>query len=100
MTAIIAVAAAKSGRPIFANRRRLGVAVIVLAPAIMFFSHCALADEGGVSFWIPDYNDPVPDARTAEEREIVAMLERIKGRKLTEQEINLSLDQARALGEL
>ena len=53
MTAIIALAAAKSGRPISAHRRRLGVAAIVLAPAIMFFSHCALADESGVSFWIP-----------------------------------------------
>ena len=53
MTARIALAAAKSGRPISAHRRRLGVAAIVLAPAIMFFSNCALADEGGVSFWIP-----------------------------------------------
>ena len=35
-----------------------------------------------------------------EEQEIIAMLERTKGRKLTEQEINLSLEQARALGEL
>ena len=40
-------------RPISAHRRRLGVAAIVLAPAIMLFSDCALADEGGVSFWIP-----------------------------------------------
>ena len=45
-------------------------------------------------------NDPVPDARTAEEREIIKMLERGKGREMTEQEINLSLEQARALGEL
>jgi hypothetical protein len=49
----IAPATAKSGRPISVHRRRLGVAAIVLAPAIMFFSQCALADEGGVSFWIP-----------------------------------------------
>ena len=55
MTARIALAAAKSGRPISAHRRRLGVAAIVLAPAIMFFSHCALADEGGVSFWVPGF---------------------------------------------
>src|SRR5258705_3320677 len=53
MTARITLAAAKSGRPISAPRRRLGVAAIVLAPAIMFFSDCALADESGVSFWIP-----------------------------------------------
>src|SRR6202171_4283255 len=53
MTARIALTAAKSGRPISAHRRRLGVAAIVLAPAIIFFSQCALADEGGVSFWIP-----------------------------------------------
>src|SRR5260370_42520435 len=55
MIARIALAAAKSGRPISAHRRRLGVAAIVLAPAIMFFSHCALADEGGVSFWVPGF---------------------------------------------
>ena len=55
MTASIALTAAKSGRPISAHRRRLGVAAIVLAPAIMFFSQCALADEGGVSFWVPGF---------------------------------------------
>src|SRR6202040_3287361 len=55
MTARIALTAAKSGRPISAHRRRLGVAAIVLAPAIMFFSQCALADEGGVSFWVPGF---------------------------------------------
>ena len=36
----------------------------------------------------------------ARRREIIAMLERTKSRKLTEQEINLLLEQARALGEL
>ncbi|MEH2565355.1 hypothetical protein V1289_004982 [Bradyrhizobium sp. AZCC 2289] len=55
MTASIALTAAKSGRPISAHRLRLGVAAIVLAPAIMFFSHSALADEGGVSFWVPGF---------------------------------------------
>jgi hypothetical protein len=55
MTARIALAAAKRGRPISANRRRLGVAVIVLASAITFFSQCALADESGVSFWVPGF---------------------------------------------
>jgi hypothetical protein len=55
MTASIALTAARSGRPISARRRRLGVAAIVLAPAIMFFSHSALADEGGVSFWVPGF---------------------------------------------
>jgi hypothetical protein len=53
MTARTAPAAAKNGRPIAARRRRLGVAAIVLAPAIVFFSHCAKADENGISFWIP-----------------------------------------------
>ena len=51
MTARIALAAAKSWRSISAHRRRL--AAIVFAPAITFFPHCALADEGGVSFWLP-----------------------------------------------
>jgi hypothetical protein len=37
---------------------------------------------------------------TAEEREIVAALERSRGRPLTPEEINLSLEQARALGEI
>src|SRR6266850_3180697 len=55
MTARTALAAAKSGRLISARRRRLGVAAIVLAPAIVFFSHCAKADEGGVSFWVPGF---------------------------------------------
>jgi hypothetical protein len=55
MTASIALTAAKSGRRISAHRRRLGVAAIVLAPAIMFFSQYALADEGGVSFWVPGF---------------------------------------------
>ena len=53
MTASIALAAAKGGRSTSARRRRLGVAAIVLASAITFFSDCALADEGGVSFWVP-----------------------------------------------
>jgi hypothetical protein len=47
MTASIALTAAKSWRP--------GIATSVLALAIMFFSQCALADEGGVSFWIPGF---------------------------------------------
>jgi hypothetical protein len=55
ITARIALAAVKSRRPIPANRRRLGVAVIVLASAITFFSQCALADESGVSFWVPGF---------------------------------------------
>jgi hypothetical protein len=37
---------------------------------------------------------------TADEQSIIDLVERTKGRKLTQQEINLSLDQARALGEL
>src|ERR1035438_889228 len=55
MTARIALAAAKSEGPISGHRPRLGVAVIVLAPAIILFSQCALADEGGVSFWVPGF---------------------------------------------
>jgi hypothetical protein len=55
MTARIARAAAKNGRPVSANRRRPGVAVIVLASATTFFSQCALADENGVSFWVPGF---------------------------------------------
>ncbi len=43
----------KRGRPTPVQRRRLGVAAIVLAPAMMLFSHRAQADEGGISFWIP-----------------------------------------------
>jgi hypothetical protein len=35
-----------------------------------------------------------------EEREIIDWLERSRGRKLTPEEINLSLDQARLIGEL
>jgi hypothetical protein len=54
MTARIASASAKSRRPI-SHRRGLGVAAIVLAPAIMVFSQRALADEGGVSFWVPGF---------------------------------------------
>ena len=37
---------------------------------------------------------------TAEEREIIDTLERSRGRPLTPEEINLSLEQARALGEI
>src|SRR5277367_6126835 len=55
MTARIALTATKSGRPISRHRRRLAVAVTVLAPAIMVFSQRALADESGVSFWVPGF---------------------------------------------
>jgi len=37
---------------------------------------------------------------TPEEEEIVEALERSRGRKLTPEEVNLSLKQARAIGEL
>jgi hypothetical protein len=37
---------------------------------------------------------------TPEEQKIIDFVEKNKGRKLTEQEINLSLEQARAIGEL
>ena len=55
MTARIALAAPKRERPVSARRRRLGIAAVVLAPAITFFSHCALADENGISFWVPGF---------------------------------------------
>ena len=37
---------------------------------------------------------------TPEERKIIEMLERSRGRALTKEEIRLSLEQARAMGEL
>ena len=53
MTARIALAAAKSGRP----TRRIDADLALLQsssrPRSCFFPHCALADEGGVSFWLP-----------------------------------------------
>jgi hypothetical protein len=55
MTARMALATQKSERPISAPRRRLSVAAIVLAPAIVFSSNSALADEDGVSFWVPGF---------------------------------------------
>jgi hypothetical protein len=55
MTERMALPSAKSERPISAPRRRLSVAAIVLAPAIVFSSNHALADEGGVSFWVPGF---------------------------------------------
>ena len=55
MTLSIALAAAKSRRPISAHQARLGVAASVLASAIVFFSQCALADESGISFWVPGF---------------------------------------------
>jgi hypothetical protein len=52
----------------------------------------------------PSAPDQTPSKRKAElqpdEKEIIAALERSYGRPLTEQEINLSLDQARAIGDL
>src|ERR1700733_8247500 len=54
MTARVASASARRRRPI-SHRRRLGVAALVLVPAIMVFSQRALADEGGVSFWVPGF---------------------------------------------
>jgi hypothetical protein len=37
---------------------------------------------------------------SADEQRIITFIEQTSGRKLTAQEINLSLEQARALGEL
>ena len=55
MTARMALAAAKSERPILGSRRRLSIAAIVLAPAIVCSSNYALADENGISFWVPGF---------------------------------------------
>jgi hypothetical protein len=55
MTATIALIAAKSRRHTSPHRRRLGIAAIVLAPAITFFSQHTLADESGISFWVPGF---------------------------------------------
>src|SRR3954466_11664891 len=52
MTARMARAAAQIERPILARRRRLGVAAIVFA---FVFPNYALADENGVSFWVPGF---------------------------------------------
>ena len=45
--------AAQCSQPVSAHHCRLGVTAIMLASAIMVSSDRALADEGGVSFWIP-----------------------------------------------
>src|SRR5438105_4152603 len=41
--------------PIADSRRRRWLAAGIIAPAIALFSQCALADEGGVSFWVPGF---------------------------------------------
>jgi hypothetical protein len=41
-----------------------------------------------------------PKPLTVEEQAIIAKVEAYEGRKLTPQETNLSLEQARAIGEL
>jgi hypothetical protein len=45
-------------------------------------------------------NEAGKQQRTAEEQDLIKTWERMKGRKLTEQEINLSMEQARAIGDL
>jgi hypothetical protein len=48
-------------------------------------------------------NEPIAtekQQRTAEEASLIKTLERLKGRKMTDQEINLSLEQARGVGDL
>jgi hypothetical protein len=54
MTARIASASVKSKRAV-SHRRRHSFAAIVLVPAIMVFSQRALADESGISFWVPGF---------------------------------------------
>src|ERR1035438_5635858 len=48
-------ATAKSGRTAKSHRRTTAIVTGILAPAIVLFSQCALADEGGVSFWVPGF---------------------------------------------
>jgi hypothetical protein len=55
MTARIALAAAKSGRPMSAHRCRHSLAASPLLLAMVLFSQSALADESGVSFWVPGF---------------------------------------------
>ena len=45
-------------------------------------------------------NEPVPAARTAEEQDLIKTWERMKGSPLTEQEINLWIEQAKMIGDL
>jgi hypothetical protein len=53
------------------------------------------------AFDLPPLKKPQGKRRlSAAEQRIIAFVERGKGRKLTEQEIYLSLEQARAIGEL
>jgi hypothetical protein len=44
--------------------------------------------------------NPIKAELTPEERAIITTLENSKGRELTEQEIALALDQARAIGDI
>jgi hypothetical protein len=46
---------ARAAKGIGRSRSRLGIAVGILAPATIFFPQCALADEGGISFWAPGF---------------------------------------------
>src|ERR1700745_1659255 len=53
MTARIALAATKRRRPISAHRRGRCLSASTFLSAMVVFCQCALADESGVSFWIP-----------------------------------------------
>ena len=54
MTATTALAAERE-RQMLGPRRKLSVAAIVLASAIVSSSNRALADENGISFWVPGF---------------------------------------------
>ncbi len=45
----------KTSESIASHRGRHGLAASTLLSAMVLFSQCALADEGGVSFWIPGF---------------------------------------------
>src|SRR6201982_1281488 len=55
MTARIALAATKRRRPISAHRRGRCLSASTFLSAMVVFCQCALADESGVSFWVPGF---------------------------------------------
>jgi hypothetical protein len=59
-----------------------------------------IAKPSGKAFVIGGAKPPTTRALTPEEQEIITLLETSRGRPLTEQEIYLSLEQARHIGEL
>jgi hypothetical protein len=48
-------ATAKRGQSVAIHRQRLSIAAMLLAPAMILFSQRVMADESGVSFWVPGF---------------------------------------------